>query len=569
MMKRAIIYLFTAVIVVISFGGQLYGQLQGEVTGVWRVANSPIRIVGDINVPAFESLTIEPGVQVQFSGNYDFTINGTLIAEGDQERPIRFISLTASPGAWTGLIFDGRASSDSRLDNCIIIYAYKGIQITNGSTAEVANSEISRTRYEGIHLDGSSSTIKNCNIMNSGRHGILVEGNGQPQLIENTISTCEDHGISSGSNSRPTITGNIISVSGNGLHINSPGCTINENYIYNCGGMGIFIRESAHGAQVFENIITLIDGSYGIEIYSANSVLLRNNTVMDNDASGIYVYSGNNNILQNNIVAQNSNHGIAAQNCAITLLYNNVWENQGDDYSGTDAGIRDVSEDPSLDFSFVPDQNSPMVDTGDPQSPLDPDGTRADIGAKFFNQNIPPVIVSSEPEDFDLLHEGGIVNFSVSATDANGHPLLYRWSVNEDLRQQGNDSTFSFNFDQEGPYSVMVVVDDNLYLGETPRIWRFSMGVDGIEILPTEFHLSSVYPNPFNSTARFDLNASGQVNIRIWDITGRIVQQLWDGSMTTGQHNFMINASSMPTGKYILSAETDRGRLSKPFVVIK
>ena len=38
-------------------------------------------------------------------------------------------------------------------------------------------------------------------------------------------------------------------------------------------------------------------------------------------------------------------------------------------------------------FNFYLQSSSPCIDTGDPNSPLDPDGTRADIGAYYYHQN--------------------------------------------------------------------------------------------------------------------------------------------------------------------------------------
>jgi hypothetical protein len=43
----------------------LGGYWAGPVSGVWRVANSPYIIGGDITVPASETLVIEPGVVIQ------------------------------------------------------------------------------------------------------------------------------------------------------------------------------------------------------------------------------------------------------------------------------------------------------------------------------------------------------------------------------------------------------------------------------------------------------------------------------------------------------------------------
>ena len=52
----------------------------------------------------------------------------------------------------------------------------------------------------------------------------------------------------------------------------------------------------------------------------------------------------------------------------------------------TGEGI--LSEDPEFNDDFTLQFSSPCIDTGDPNSELDPDATRADMGAHYFHQSI-------------------------------------------------------------------------------------------------------------------------------------------------------------------------------------
>ena len=88
----------------------LGGFWAGPVSGIWRVANSPYIIGGDINVPPSQSLVIEAGVVVQIdpddAGNYArFEVSGSLTAVGTTSDSILF---TVAPGhekprAWDGI----------------------------------------------------------------------------------------------------------------------------------------------------------------------------------------------------------------------------------------------------------------------------------------------------------------------------------------------------------------------------------------------------------------------------------------------------------------------------------
>ena len=78
-----------------------------------------------------------------------------------------------------------------------------------------------------------------------------------------------------------------------------------------------------------------------------------------------------------------------------------------------------------------------------------------------------------------------------------------------------------------------------------------------------EFEISSIHPNPFNSIAviPFQLPRREQVNLTIYDISGRIVAELFAGRMNEGYHNVIWDASEFTTGIYF--CRMDAGSYSK------
>jgi len=56
----------------------------------WTQANSPYVTLGSIIVKEGVTLTIDPGVTVQFDSGHSLTIEGTLIARGTDEQGIKF-----------------------------------------------------------------------------------------------------------------------------------------------------------------------------------------------------------------------------------------------------------------------------------------------------------------------------------------------------------------------------------------------------------------------------------------------------------------------------------------------
>ena len=64
-MRRAIAILF----IVLPFCWLAATDVSGNQSGTWTLANSPYNIIGDVTVPAGDSLSIEPGVEVFVMGN--------------------------------------------------------------------------------------------------------------------------------------------------------------------------------------------------------------------------------------------------------------------------------------------------------------------------------------------------------------------------------------------------------------------------------------------------------------------------------------------------------------------
>jgi hypothetical protein len=69
----------------------------------WSLAGSPYDVCGStgVTVPAGVTLTIDPGVTVQFAGpaSTQMTVQGALVAGGTVTQPITFTSLTHSNGS--------------------------------------------------------------------------------------------------------------------------------------------------------------------------------------------------------------------------------------------------------------------------------------------------------------------------------------------------------------------------------------------------------------------------------------------------------------------------------------
>ena len=71
-------------------------------------------------------------------------------------------------------------------------------------------------------------------------------------------------------------------------------------------------------------------------------------------------------------------------------------------------------------------------------------------------------------------------------------------------------------------------------------------------LLPSNFVMESVYPNPFNSrtTIAYQLPEHTSVSIQVFDVRGRIIATLVDDMVEAGHHQVSWNGANIPTGIY-------------------
>ena len=77
--------------------------------------------------------------------------------------------------------------------------------------------------------------------------------------------------------------------------------------------------------------------------------------------------------------------------------------------------------------------------------------------------------------------------------------------------------------------------------------------------IPTTFSLSSAYPNPFNPSTSIDLHLpmESNVDVKVYDLSGRAVATLLAGVQQQGTYNLTWNAANAASGMYLVRAETD------------
>lgn len=197
------------------------------------------------------------------------------------------------------------------------------------------------------------------------------------------------------------------------------GFTVRNGYSATEGGGGIICTNSSSPSIIGNVFLNCYASTYGgaIVIYEngPSCVIILNNTFDENSAgwegAGLSVVWGGGCALFKNNILSNSPDGDAinsSEESNIFNSYNDFWNNIDGNYGiHVDPGVGEIYQDPlytgGIPFDYHLSEGSPCIDAGDPESPPDPDGSRSDLGAFFFDQRKGTIRV---PQDYPTIQAG-------------------------------------------------------------------------------------------------------------------------------------------------------------------
>ncbi len=86
-----------------------------------------------------------------------------------------------------------------------------------------------------------------------------------------------------------------------------------------------------------------------------------------------------------------------------------------------------------------------------------------------------------------------------------------------------------------------------------------------------DFELQQNYPNPFNPTTSFTVNViiPGYYLVGIYDLVGKEIQILHNGTLNTGVHTFSFNGEDLPSGIYLLKVKSNNMSIVRKMILAK
>jgi len=623
-MKTAIALLVAAVVLSPLPASAI--DVSGDQWGTWIRENSPYNVVGHVRVPPESTLVIEPGVVVDFLGYYKFRVDSlaTLLSVGTEDDSIVFTCDTlANPSRWQGIRFYKAASACS-LKYCCIEHGdvtgnypdHRGGGIfCHSSDISISYNFIAMNSADsgaGIYADSSACTISHNTIV--GNYSVTQGGGIYTRYCDdaiisnNTISgnrALRGGGMACIRDENITVSDNIVSgnysfASGPSIRFQRSSGLITRNLVYGnwCeafyagNGGGIYTRKCGSDLIVSENIVTGNNAAGrggGIFCREANTIII-NNTVTGNRASlggGFAARQYGHPLLINNIFwADTSENGqeicLRNQNfdpCTLTVLYCDV--------EGGESGVQiqpdcilnwssgNLDSDPIFSGPGAKDfhlrWHSPCIDAGD-FSRTDPDGTRSDIGALYFDQDVEGIVelyppetpIVIPPEGGEFTYDRWVFNPCDDTLIVDLWSYLYvpgdgrsdpfdqhsdRFIPPHDSLGENNISGYVSGLKPAGDYTLVC------YIGDYPSgiidssYFYFSKEVSPP---PRNYALSQNYPNPFNATTmvNYQLPVDGYVKLEVYNVLGQKVATLVDSRQQTGYRSVTWDASNISSGLY-------------------
>jgi len=577
----------------------------GEVTGELAdgsVIMGEVLLSGDVWVPANASVTIAPNTNISFLPEASLDIQGTLISDGN-EGTITF-TFNGSNATITGeaqftntyftngnLIYDGDASTGS-VNQCSFTNAT--LIIKHGAFAEVGGSSFNESDI-GLITNGidTSPEITNCTFTSNGI-SILSNYYSSPIIRYSTIAN-SGVGLDAIYSSSPNLTNGITAMRS---------CNTTNNVIKNCDvAVHTWHMSSPNLGHGPYRLRPWLDVSYDLLGYN---YIYSNEVNFHNQGSTIYAIGNNwsgsecsfnspfdfdeepvENVLWDPVLAElvpaleianieelyhkaSKLEAIGEFEAALDLYTQVILavpnEKPGElALYGLARCYKALNQEDAMILALVSISeqfegtgvhkhahsllSSHKIKDGELAMLLEAEGHIHTIRTEYPNNEMEPKLLY---EEFLIAKKRG--TNPLGRAIPGSHVSLGTAEVYRKLKENYPDSPFTF---------LAGLGSANSKKTKTTAA------------VPTSFTLYPAYPNPFNpvTTIRFDIPVGVihelPLQLRIYDITGRMVETLLNKPLASGTHEITWNAESSSTGVYFIVLTSGNERQVQKVVLMK
>jgi hypothetical protein len=362
--------------------------------------DGPYSINCDAVVMPNVTLTMEEGAVVVIAQDCQLKIRGQLFVEGTEENPV-ILQNDGKSEKFENLYFHYTTGI------CVLKYLHieNGTVYSQHSQIEFRNFVLDYNYQDNdyeiplLYMDKTQGKMYDGLVKSNGiREGFIIVGADEIEVMNSKFYNVPD-AIEFSNSKNGVVSGNIVYYSTDDA-IDMNGCSnieIFDNTLIGSSDKGISIGNDTFGSS-YDIFIhnNLISGcNIGVEVKSSE-IDVFNNTFVSNNI-GVHAFEkrageggGKANVYNCIFYANEADISAdAISSIALNYSLSNKELHQGTGNLQTDPMFVDAAVG---NYYLMP--NSPAIDAGDPNSPKDEDGSRADMGAFPFEQHTTNIVIN-------------------------------------------------------------------------------------------------------------------------------------------------------------------------------
>jgi len=554
----------------------------GDVSGNWAIGGSPYEIQGEITIPDGLTLTIEPGVLVEFQGHYKLNVEGRLLAVGAETDTITFTindttgfhDLNIPDGGWHGIKFDNTSAvnDSSKIIYCELEYGKAvgtgwpeksggAIYIDSFDKLVISNCLITNNKAGdsggGISASKSNLRIDNCSftenkaISTIGRGGaISCDANttytGFPFQVK--ITNCNF--IENAATSRGGVFINNWAPTPLIIDVTIDNCEFLDNASDHFSGLHIFDCSFSVSNSVFagNTAVTFTAGAqFALGIGTVTNCLFASNVASTGggewNSGGVAVWNGADVHFMNCTFADNTafyGAGLTVGGGGNATITNCIFWGNSADQIALDT-YNNLGGTITVNYCDIQGGEA-SVYVADSLSTLNWGDGNADDD---------PLFVNSGNGDYQLQENSSCISAATDSIEITG---VWYYCPPYDI--EGNPR----------PNPIGTIPDMGAYESE------FAVGVEDNETgHPIEYALSQNYPNPFNptTTIKYSIPELSFISIKVYDVLGSEIMTLLSEEKPIGSYEIEFNATALPSGIYFYKIQAGNFVETKKMVLMK
>ena len=561
-------------------------------------------------------LIIYPGTNLFFNMDKRMVVYGEIEILGEVNFPVTFQSVEVNEQtSWDGIIINGNAEinytnisnastginftslSSGYIKNSSIHHNRVGVGVASGDVI-ISNNTIDQNENIGIRANFSSPTIRQNEMHDNGNYGIFLGFGSQAKITNNNIYENGDHDQQTTTNAGITIIGSSPELYLNTLNQQNQSNYPVNNRIYNNYNKEIYIdyNSSPNLGALDEENSPLFSGGYNHFFY-------------DEPADYKYsVYQPNGLLNQNN---PRRNDIFAQWNYWHTDLTNSEQPIDifGDQiYWEPTATSLDIFIDDAIIVAMIKEQNDEIEEALilynefiDTQPESDNLLTAIDGMCRCYEKLNQPEVVISRLEDLrnqsqyeklrtiakdhliwsykkanldqdaiDLVEEL-IIEYNDTVLEAYYMLELALLIEESDGSLLGRNSDKKRHIDEIGvtlinEYPIDISTEIYLTIFDNPIF-----SDENITLIPEEYNLVPIHPNPFNpiTNINYDIPEESYISISVYDLVGRKLEDLVNGTVQAGKFNTTWNAEKYSSGIYMVRMQTPYYSATQKLMLLK